>query len=115
MRALSASELLDVWEQGQGGGPSARRALLLLAAACDQSIDALARLPLGERDARLVALRQSIFGSHLTSVAACAGCGELLELSFEASQLSMAGQRIEDDLSLAVDGYQIRFRLPNSL
>jgi hypothetical protein len=114
MRALSASELLDLWEQGQGE-PPARRALVLLAAVCGQSIDSLARLPVGERDARLFGLRESTFGSRLTSVATCAGCGERLELSFDASDLCGAGQQIEDELSLDVDGYQIRFRLPNSL
>ena len=114
MRALSASELLDLWEQGQGERPT-RRALVLLAAACDQPIDALARLPVGERDARLFALRESTFGSRLTSIASCGRCGERLELSFDASDLSGAGQQIEDVLSLDVDGYQIRFRLPNSL
>jgi len=114
MRALSASELLDLWEEGQGERPT-RRALVLLAAACGQSIDALARLPVGERDARLFALRESTFGSRLTGVAACAGCSERLELSFDASDLSGAGQQNEDELSLDVDGYQVRFRLPNSL
>jgi cytochrome c553 len=114
MRALSASELLDVWEQGQGERP-AQRALVLLAAACDQSIDALARLPVGERDARLLQLRQSAFGSRITSVATCAECGERLELSFDASDLSVAGEQPEAELSLDIDGYQIRFRLPNSL
>ncbi len=114
MRALLASELLDLWEQGQGEPPT-RRALVLLAAGCDQPIDALARLPVGERDARLFALRESTFGSRLTSVATCAGCGERLELSFDASHLSAAGQQIEDELSLDVDGYQVCFRVPNSL
>jgi len=54
MRALSARELLEVWEQGQGR-PLHHRALLLLAAACpDESSEALARLSIGSRDARLV-------------------------------------------------------------
>jgi hypothetical protein len=88
---------------------------MLLAAGCDQPIDALARLPVGERDARLFALRESTFGSRLTSVATCPGCGEQLELSFDASHLSGAGQQTEDELSLDVDGYQVCFRLPNSL
>jgi hypothetical protein len=114
MRALSASELLDLWEQGQGE-PPARRALVLLAAGCDQPIDALARLSVGERDARLFALRESTFGSRLTSVATCPGCGERLELSFDDSHLSGAGQQTEDELSLDVDGYQVCFRVPNSL
>jgi hypothetical protein len=114
MRALSASELLDAWEHGQSEPPIGR-ALVLLAAACDQNIDTLARLPVGERDERLLQLRQSAFGSRITSVATCAECGERLELSFDASDLNVAGKQIEAELSLEVDEYQIRFRLPNSL
>ena len=88
---------------------------MLLAAGCDQPIDALARLSVGERDAGLFALRESTFGSRLTSVATCPGCGERLELSFDASHLSGDGQHTEDELSLDVDGYQVCFRVPNSL
>ena len=39
MRALSASELLDLWEQGQGE-PPARRALVLLAAGASSTFAA---------------------------------------------------------------------------
>jgi len=49
MRALSAAELFDVWERGQGHTP-ARRALLLLALACEKTpLEELGRFGIGRR------------------------------------------------------------------
>ena len=53
MRALLASELLNVWEEGLDRLP-AQRALDLLAAACPETpTETLGRLSIGQRDARL--------------------------------------------------------------
>jgi hypothetical protein len=114
MRPLTASELLDVWEQGQCETPT-RRSLLVLASASTESFDELARLPIGERDGRLLALRESTFGSRLTSVATCVGCSEKLESSFDIADLIVTGKPGADSLSLETDGYEICFRLPDSL
>jgi len=52
MHTLSASELLNVWEQGLTQ-PPVQRALTLLAVACpDTPPVALAELSIGQRDAR---------------------------------------------------------------
>ena len=51
MRALTAAELLDVWEAGQGLSLPARAATLL-AASSDLGWDGAADLPIGERDRR---------------------------------------------------------------
>jgi len=121
MRALSAWELLNVWEWGQAQ-PAARRALALLAAACpDTPPDALAAISIGERDARLLTLREWAFGPGLDSVTACPGCGERLELHFQVADLRATEEQgsaeagAPDSLSLEVSGYQVHFRLPNSL
>jgi hypothetical protein len=115
MRALLASELLSAWERALGRPPT-HRALTLLGAACpDASPEELARLSIGERDARLLMLREWAFGPQLESFSNCAACGETLELSVNASDLR-ARPEIEraPDLKLAVDGYEVHFRLPNS-
>jgi hypothetical protein len=122
MRALSASELLAVWEQGLSQGP-VQRGLTLLAAACPETpLEALARLSLGQRDACLLALREWTFGPHLTSLAKCPGCGERLELNFDVADIRAlppafleAGVPEAETLLLNVAGYEVRFRLPNSL
>jgi hypothetical protein len=76
MRALSAKELLSVWESGASQVPL-QRALTMLAFACPEaSSDSLARLTIGQRDARLLALREMTFGSEVTGVTDCPECGE---------------------------------------
>ena len=116
MRPLSALELLGVWERGRRQSP-VRQALLLLEAACpDETPEALAALPVGRRDARLLKLRALMLGSHLESVVACPACGEQLEFSLEAETLLVT---VEEDLpetfTIQSDGYEVSFRLPNSL
>jgi hypothetical protein len=115
MRALSAAELLDVWEHGQARSP-VDRALLLLAAACPE-LDAgdLAELSIGQRDAELLRLREWIFGPSVVSLATCSQCGERLELAFQvADVLAPSPARDEQLTSLSVGPYDVRFRLPNS-
>src|SRR5262245_3031909 len=67
MRALSGGELLAVWDLGPGRG-LVERMLALLSAACDESPDALAGLTIGERDARLLTLREWAFGPRVSGI-----------------------------------------------
>jgi hypothetical protein len=116
MRCLQAPELLDVWERGSVTS-SARRALTLLEAACpDLSDEALAGLSIGRRDGLLLSLRESTFGSRLVAVAGCPDCGEQLELAFEATDIRHSGGAVDSDefSTVTADGYELRFRLPNS-
>jgi hypothetical protein len=119
MRALTASELLDVWERGLTRPPH-RRALALLGAACDGvSPEALARLSAGRRDGLLMELRELTFGPQLTGLAGCPGCRQQLELNIEVNDLRVAaGEGAQDApeiLTLGAEGYEVSFRLPNSL
>jgi hypothetical protein len=116
MRALSAAELLNVWERGLAQ-PAPMRALTLLGAACPEvAPEALARLTVGDRDARLMTLRKWTFGSQLICTATCAGCSERLELSFSTDDLLSKEEVISTEcFSLTVEDYELSFRLPNSL
>src|ERR1700730_4652066 len=87
MRALSATELLKVWESGRSQVPL-QRALTMLAAACPEaSPDSLASLTIGQRDQRLLELREVMFGSEVTGVTDCPACGENIELNFKCSDI----------------------------
>ena len=117
MRALSAGELLTVWEHGADQRPS-QRALALLAAACldEASPESLARLSIGQRDEQLLKLRERIFGPRLAATSACPACREVLEFTVNAADIRVApavepGERI--DLEYA--DYELQFRLPNTL
>jgi len=116
MRALSAAELLSVWERGLSLSPS-ERTLDLLATACpESSIDELSILTVGQRDARLLSLRELTFGSELAALMNCPACGSQLQLTFDVAEIRVTGEDQTDHTrSLSLDNYEIRFRLPNSL
>ena len=115
MQPLTPPTLLCVWEEGRARS-MAERALLLLAHACpDEPDDALAALPIGRRDARLLLLREWTFGSAFNGVARCPACNEPVELSFTAADVRAgSGAHAEGALEVAEAGYQVTFRLPNS-
>jgi hypothetical protein len=116
MHALSASQLLGVWERALRR-PHAERALALLAPACpEMSLQELARLSVGRRDSLLLTLREWTFGPRLSCRAPCERCGEPLELGFEVSDIRAARDASgdADALTLSVDDYEVTFRLPNS-
>jgi hypothetical protein len=117
MRALSAGELLTVWEHGVNQRPS-QRALALLGVACadDAPPDELARLSIGQRDEQLLKLRERIFGPGLAAISACPVCREVLEFTVNAADLSVAPV-VEpgDKIDLVQAGYELEFRLPNTL
>ncbi|BAZ11863.1 hypothetical protein NIES4071_36890 [Calothrix sp. NIES-4071] len=116
MRALSAGELLTVWEKGLMQQP-VKQALALLTAACPEiPTPQLAQLSIGQRDALLLTLRSGTFGSQIQSLATCGNCGENLELNFSVADICTSPPTSPlETFSLQVAGWNIEFRLPNSL
>lgn len=116
MRTVSAPELLDVWERGNVQS-SVNRALSLLSAACPEaSADSLTKLNICERDARLLTLRERTFGSQLIGIATCPDCRERLELTFDVADIQVTSESgPTGELTIDASGYDVRFRLPNSL
>jgi hypothetical protein len=115
MRAPSTLALLEAWESGLGKD-FARCGLALLAAACPETdTEALASLSVGERDRRLLAFRQAVFGSPMTALATCSRCAEALEFELSADALQ-APAAAEDEAALVVDrdGWRIELRAPDS-
>lgn len=128
MRSLSASELLQVWEQGLSKS-AVQRALGLLATACPQTpLEILAQLSIGQRDTCLLTLREWVFGTQLFSLATCPNCGDCLELTLNVGDLrgetlplivedsTLTSESFSPDIySVMVADYEVQFRLPNSL
>jgi len=113
---VSAAKLLEVWEIGQQQ-PHVEKALTLLAAAYPSaSRETLAGLTIGKRDARLIALRERLFGAQLISLTDCPGCSERLELVFNVLDIrTPPGPEPDATLSVSRSGYELELRLPNSL
>jgi uncharacterized protein (UPF0212 family) len=115
MRALSTTEILSVWERGCGQSPVQRALTILAAANPESSIESLAGLSVGQRDARLVKLRELTFGPHFTGLANCPACDEKIELAFDAPAILPAEEmEAPAEIELHVEGRALRFRLPTS-
>ena len=116
MRALSAAELLEVWEAGFAQAPTERALALLVAACPESSRDDLAALSIGQRDARLLRLREGLWGSQMTAVVMCPGCRDRSELALETREILACSQPTPPgDIVLSGAGYDVTFRLPTSL
>lgn len=113
MQSLSAIDLLRAWEAGNALNLPQRALILLAASHRDTSTDALARLTLGERDARLIDLRAQCFGSAITALAACPSCSEQVEMQFDVAALRAPAACSDEVFNLAAGN--VRFRAVNSL
>lgn len=119
MSALSARDLLSVWEQAERRSP-AGRALALLAAACPElPEDALAALPLGRREARLLALYEETFGPELDLATPCPRCGETLEVEVRIEDLQvgrgdLSGPAEIEPVEIEEDGLRLLCRRVNA-
>jgi hypothetical protein len=116
MRPVTTAELLNTWEQ------CARRtlpekALLLLDAACaDGEPEDPALLHIGERDAKLLQLREWMFGQQLLNITDCPNCSERIEWINNVADLRHPSENKSTNatFNMKVENYNIQFRLPNS-
>jgi hypothetical protein len=117
MRPLTTSELLDIWQEGSRQ-PPIERTLRLVGAACGNvSIREVARLSIGERDLRLLQLREWFFGTRLHNVVNCPLCSAVSEWDGELGDLRLQAHRADDasrQYACETEGYRLYFRLPNS-
>jgi len=113
MRALSAAELLDVWERG---GPLSwgRRASLLVEATQDAST--AVALSIGARDAWLLRLREQTFGSDVEGVSVCPACRDSVEMRFAIDDIQVDALSSESPptFTLSQNGWNVAFRLPTA-
>lgn len=116
MRALSSSELLDLYFEGRRRGPVERALLLVARAWPEGGTEAWASLPLGRRDALVMALRAHNFGGVAPLKADCPACGEDLDASIDIAQVLRAhpAGAPPEELELERGGRRLAFRLPTS-
>jgi hypothetical protein len=111
MRALSSSEILELWERGAGLHPL-DRSLSALRAAESSASDSVADWPLGRRNQALLELHASWFGPRLQGWTACPECGEKVEFDVDARQLAATADVEPPHDSVIVAEHA--FRLPTS-
>jgi hypothetical protein len=116
MGALRAHDVVRVWELGHGRSPVDQAVGLLSAAFPQTTEEELRRLSLGQRNAQLIAVRESLFGSEIEAYSECDNCKGQVEFNLSSGALRgalpVAGPYEEFDLN--ADGFAVRFRLLNS-
>jgi hypothetical protein len=116
MRPLSAHNILQIWEIGQSQH-LLDKALTLLSFACpEQSMDELASLSIGQRDAYLLTLRELSLGNQMNGFAECPKCRERLEFTLNVADIRIIdpSKPTPQEYEFTTDGCELRFRLPNS-
>ncbi len=114
MRGLGDQEIMELWERGQRLSPVDRALAILASGERDLGIDDLARLSVGQRDARLLRLRARTFGSRVTGLADCPDCSERLDIAFFTDDL-LGTESFEREITVSDGDYYARARPPNSL
>lgn len=116
LRPLSAQEMLVIWERGLHQHPVERALTMLSVALPEFAPDALLALTIGQRDTCLLTLHEITFGTRLESYAECPACQERLEFTLNVSDIRVAdeGKDVVGEQQATIDGYEVRFRLPNS-
>lgn len=114
MHPLSANDIVQIWEWGQNKHP-VDRALALLGLACpDLMPEQLQNLTIGQRNSRLLTLREKTLGQRLKGFAKCAQCDTPLEFSIEVEAIRQP-EPVVQEYSLQVNGLSMRLRPLNSL
>ena len=114
MHVPSPAELLGLWDAGSPHSTDEWALRVLDAAWPESSPEEIGQLSVGQRDARLMDLRRSIFGPRIEGMATCPECSESLELALDCDDLSVdAGPVSGAHLSISHATYDIQVRLPN--
>src|SRR5438874_5815815 len=111
-RTLTQSELLSIWERGAGQRPSRRALALLEGVASDAA--GLEAMPVGQRDALLLDLRDQLFGGAFAGVTGCPACGEETELSFGIGELRLGKAAGTQAIRVVEKDYDVEARLPTT-
>ncbi len=118
MKHLSDHDLLAIWEVGLNQSLLEWGLYLLTCAYPEYDFRAAASLSIGERDARLLKIRELLFGSRLQNVANCPDCEVKVEWEMPLSAITIQSISESEDaktLILPFAEYQIHLRPPNSL
>lgn len=119
MNLPTDAELIVGWERATRESWVERALTLVRLFHPETDRSEVSRLPIGERDARLLAIRAAMFGSSVDCLTNCPRCAESMEASFSIDDVRsrVGDNRVAEEgpHTLEVNGYQVTFRLPNSM
>jgi hypothetical protein len=115
MSAISAAEMIRLWERGVSLRPAMRAVALIQGERSGPANANLATMSIGERDGKLLALRESLFGRKLNSVTECPKCSVVVEFTLDTKELRDSSAPLQSaPLRLTLDGVDVQFRLLNN-
>ena len=115
MAGFVAEDFLLVRDLASEQDAVERAVTLVAAASPGEGVDELWGLPLGRRNARLLDLRERLFGRALDAFAECPHCDEPLEFAMDTAALrSDADEAPPAELQLETEAGVVRFRLVDS-
>jgi hypothetical protein len=112
------NDVLNLREMGIHHSPVEQALMILSKAYPDMTWEQLEALSIGERDARLLAVREQTFGTTLNIFTTCPKCRQALELSLSTVNLRSPPPAEAKDsghkFSMRIDDVKVRYRLPDS-
>jgi len=116
MRRLSAEDIVRVWEYGFNRNPVERYLALLAPAFPEMDRSTLGTLTIGNRDLRLLALKERLSGTELKGVARCPKCATELAFALKTTDIRQGdyNQEMPPYFRENLEGFQLVYRLPNS-
>ena len=115
---LTDNDVLNLRESGQHRSTVERALLILSAAYPEMSWQQLAALSVGERDARLLTVRERTFGPLLDVFTTCPSCKQELELSLTTTNLRIPAPDDEpgaaNEFSVVIGDLTVQYRLVDS-
>lgn len=114
MRALDARDVLRLWDACAALHPIDRTLAMLRASSPDEAIDAIAALPIGERERRAAALRVITFGADAEAANSCPACGLAHEVVPPLREILDAPPAPTEPFAITVRDHELLVRVPDS-
>jgi hypothetical protein len=117
LAALDGEEILRAWEAAAVAEPLRRSAAVLREVLTDLPVDADA-LPVGRCDTLLLALQVGTFGSPVSGVSSCPGCGADVDVDVDLAAVLACLPAVEteypEEYVFDHNDYTVRYRLPTT-
>jgi hypothetical protein len=114
MRIPVAAELLDLWEAGSTQ-PTWDWSLAFISLCFpEDDLAALDRMTLGERDARLLDIREALFGRRLNGCSVCPACGARVEMDLKTSDVRVVPAPTTRVSEIENGEWRVQFRVPTA-
>ena len=112
---LSNANILELWEAGVTLSPAQRA--VAMASLLEPHTDPaeVSRMPVGQRDAKIMVLRRDLFGDGMDCTAKCPECGVSVEFRLTVSELLGRQQEAVPTIHVQCGDYAVTARLPTSV